>query len=111
MCGREFRKPCGKLHDSPGRQLPAFVRAECGPRDSCPLTGDPVQMPESERGGFAPRAAARDRDAYTTVRIHAQQIPPGPLVSDEIKLDRGFGSFRPIAEWKPELHGDRIPYP
>ena len=90
--------------------------------DSCPLTGDPAQMPEPERRSFAPRAAPWDGHAYAAVAIHSQQIPPGAWVTHEIELDveircmRVEGSRRcekrdgihVIAEWKAQLHGDRI---
>jgi len=83
-------------------------------------------MPQPERHGVSPRATPRDGDAYAAVAIHAQQVSPGALVSDEIEL-RGFKGFKRcngfngfngfkgrkrfcvIREWKTQLHGNRIP--
>jgi len=89
-------------------------------------------MPQPERRGVAPRATPRDGDAHAAVAIHAQQVSPSALVSDEIELRRfrgfnrfngfkrcngfnGFNGFKGrkrfcvIPEWKTQLHGDRIP--
>ena len=87
--------------------------------DSRPLTGNPVQMPDPERRRFAPRAATRNGDAHAAVAVHAQQVPPGTGMADEVEGGvwfNGFNGFRGcrtrdacrrfgvIREWKTELH-------
>ena len=69
-------------------------------------------MPESERRGFSARSAPWDGDSYAAVAIHAQQISPGALVTDEVELSGGRDEGRErvcvSAQWEAQLHGDRI---
>ena len=68
-------------------------------------------MPEPERRGFSARAAPWNGDSYAPVAIHAQQISPGELVTDEVERYGGRyeGCERGVfAQWKAQLHGDRI---
>ena len=118
---RQLQQPRRQLHVGALAQGAAFVRRQDRRRESSPLAGDPRQAPAGERFRLAPGAAARNRDANAPVGIDPQQIPPRPLVADEIEPTlrwyevSGFlvgGSFGEggsqtslrFTEWEPELH-------
>ena len=119
MRGGEVPQTRRKFHAGARLQPAPLIGAQPRPLDSRPLTCNPVQMPESERRRFTPRAAPRNGDAYAAVAVHAQQVSPGARVPDEIERDvrrcdgcGGCGGCRwfcAIPEWKAQLHDDRIP--
>ena len=112
MHGGQVSQARRKFHVGSGLQPASLIGVQPRSLDSCPLTRDPVQMPEPERRGFSARAAPWNGDSYASVAIHAQQISPGELVTDEAELYGGRyeGCERVcvIAQWKAQLHGDRI---
>ena len=89
------------MHDSKAeearRKFHAGARLQCAPlagamdgaHNPRSLTGNPVQMPEPERGGFTPRAAPRNGDSYPAVALDAQQVSPGARMADEVEGDVG----------------------
>ena len=118
MHGGQVSQARRKFHVGSGLQPASLIGGQPQSLDSCPLTRDPVQMLEPERRGCSARAAPWNGDAYATVAIHAQQISPGELVTDEVELYggryegcAGHGGCEwvyMIAQWKAQLHGDRI---
>lgn len=109
MRGGQVQQTRRKLHAGACLQCTPRVGAKHRSPDSRPLTCNPVQMPEPERGGLAARAAPRNGDAYAAIAIDPQQVSPGALVADEIELVGWWARFCVIPEWKTQLHGDRIP--
>ena len=89
MHGGQVSQARWKFHVGSGLQSASLIGVQPRSLDSCPLPRDPVQMPEPERRGFSTRAAPWDGDSYAAVAIHAQQISPGALVTDEVELDGG----------------------
>ena len=118
MHGSQVSQARRKFHVGSGLQPASLIGVQPRSLDSCPLTRDPVQMPEPERRGFSARAVPWDGDSHAAVAIHAQQISPGALVTDEVELSggryegcEGHGGCERvcvIAQWKAQLHGDRI---
>jgi len=102
----------------PRRQLDFRRRPERRPRAGDDLTTaqpralacHPVDVPPRERIGLAARSPARNRHAHAAVVVDAQEVAPGTAVAHEID-----GCNRPLdrrcrrAEWKAQLHVDRIP--
>ena len=88
MHGGQVTQARRKFHVGSGLQPASLIGVQPRSLDSCPLTRDPVQMPEPERRGFSARAAPWNGDSYATVAIHAQQISPGELVTDEVETLR-----------------------
>ena len=89
MHGGQVSQARRKFYVGSGLQPASLIGVQPRSLDSCLLTRDPVQMPEPERRGFSARAAPWNGDSYATVAIHAQQISPGALVTDEVELYGG----------------------
>ena len=70
MHGGQVSQARRKFHVGSGLQPTSLIGVQPRSLDSCPLTRDPVQMPEPERRGFSARAAPWNGDSYATVAIH-----------------------------------------
>jgi len=114
MPGGQLPQPGGQLHRGPGAQHPPRLCAPDGRSDAGALSGDPVEMPQTEGERLALRSAPGNRDAHAAVNVHTQQVAPRPPVAHEIELNAGSNTrcrwvTRIGSKRQPKLHGDRIP--
>ena len=68
----------------------------CQPRA---LPGDPLSVPAGKRLRLAPRAAARNRNADTSVCIHPQHVSTRAAMSNEIGFN-GFNGFNKFSGFR-----------
>jgi hypothetical protein len=84
VCGGKLQKSWRQLTPRPRTLGTAIARGIGRHRQTCALPCDPIRVMRNKRVGLATGAAARNRDAYGPVCVHAQNIPASATVTDEI---------------------------